>query len=165
MLAHYRKRCQTVRREREIGGKRPLRLVLHDVGKAIADQFPGNRVQATGIAPGARLSRSSDELPEGPSTKIAPYAAQLIKALETDARRPKRDRRSALKLFGELQAAGFTGDCCRVTGSTRPPRISPARGSPLWEAAAAAEQAENDPQWDRAAQFAPGVEFDQRIAW
>ncbi len=42
-----------------------------------------------------------------PNTKIAPYAAQLIKALETDARRPKRDRRSALKLFGELQAAGL----------------------------------------------------------
>ena len=50
-----------------------------------------------------------------PNTKIAPYAAQLIKALETDSRRPKRDRRSALKLFGELQAAGFSGDYCRVT--------------------------------------------------
>ena len=50
-----------------------------------------------------------------PNTKIAPYAAQLIKALESDAHRPKRDRRSALKLFGELQAAGFTGDYCRVT--------------------------------------------------
>ena len=47
--------------------------------------------------------------------KIAPYAAQLIKALETDARRPKRDRRTALKLFGELQTAGFTGTYCRVT--------------------------------------------------
>ena len=50
-----------------------------------------------------------------PNTKIAPYAAQLIKALETDARRPKRDRRSALKLFGELQVTGFTGNYCRVT--------------------------------------------------
>ena len=50
-----------------------------------------------------------------PKTKIAPYAAQLIEALETDAHRPKRDRRSALKLFGELQAGGFTGNYCRVT--------------------------------------------------
>ena len=50
-----------------------------------------------------------------PNTKIGPYAAQLIKALETDARRPKRDRRCARKLFGELQAAGFTGDYSRVT--------------------------------------------------
>ena len=52
---------------------------------------------------------------QNPNSKIAPYAARLIKALETDARRPKRDRRTALKLFGELQAAGFTGTYCRVT--------------------------------------------------
>ena len=48
--------------------------------------------------------------------------------------------------------------------STQPPRIAPARGPPLWEAAAA-KQAENDPQWDQAAQPRPEVEFDQRIAW
>ena len=47
--------------------------------------------------------------------KIAPHAAQLIKALETDAHRPKRDRRSALKLFDEIKVAGFTGDYSRVT--------------------------------------------------
>lgn len=52
-------------------------------------------------------------------TKIAPYAVQLIKALETDAHRPKRDRRSALKLFGEIKAAGFTGDYSRVTEFVR----------------------------------------------
>jgi len=52
-------------------------------------------------------------------TKIAPYAAQLLKALETDAHRPRRDRRSTLKLFGELQAAGFTGDYSRVTEFVR----------------------------------------------
>jgi transposase len=57
-------------------------------------------------------------------TKIAPYAAQLTKALETDARRPKRDRRTALKLFGELQAAGFTGDYSRVTAFVRHWRAS-----------------------------------------
>ena len=45
------------------------------------------------------------------------------------------------------------------------PRIAPARGPPLWEAAAAAEQAENDPQWDSSAQPTPEIEFDQRIAW
>ena len=52
-----------------------------------------------------------------------------------------------------------------VGKTTRPPRIAPARGPPPREAAAAVEQAENDPQWDPAAQFAPGTEFDQRIAW
>ncbi len=53
------------------------------------------------------------------NTKIAPFAAQLIKALEVDARRPKRDRRSALKLFRELRASGFAGDYCRVTEFVR----------------------------------------------
>jgi transposase len=52
-------------------------------------------------------------------TKIAPYAAQLVKALETDARRPKRDRRNALKLHAELQKAGFTGSYCRVSEFVR----------------------------------------------
>ena len=45
--------------------------------------------------------------------------------------------------------------------STQPPRIAPARGPPLWEAAAA----KNDPQWDSSAQSALEIEFDQRIAW
>jgi hypothetical protein len=49
--------------------------------------------------------------------------------------------------------------------SSQPPRIAPARGPPLWEAAAGAEQAGNDPQWDSSAQPAPEIEFDQRIAW
>ena len=49
--------------------------------------------------------------------------------------------------------------------STQPPRIAPARGPPLWDAALASEQAENDPQWDSSAQHTPEVEFDQRIAW
>jgi transposase len=51
--------------------------------------------------------------------KIAPFAAQLTKALEIDARRPKRDRRTALKLFGELQAAGFDGSYSRVSEFVR----------------------------------------------
>jgi transposase len=48
-------------------------------------------------------------------TKIAPYAARLVKMLELDARRPVRDRRTALKLFAELKALGFDGDYSRVT--------------------------------------------------
>ena len=48
-------------------------------------------------------------------TKIAPYAGQLVKMLETDARRPQRDRRTALKLFAQLQTQGFDGDYSRVT--------------------------------------------------
>jgi transposase len=48
-------------------------------------------------------------------SKIARFAEHLTKALEIDARRPKRDRRTALKLFGELKAAGFEGNYSRVT--------------------------------------------------
>jgi hypothetical protein len=49
--------------------------------------------------------------------------------------------------------------------SAQPPRIAPARGPPLWEAAMASGQAGNDPQWDMSAQPVPEFEFDQRIAW
>jgi transposase len=52
-------------------------------------------------------------------TKIAAYAERLTKALEIDARRPKRDRRTVLKLFGELKAAGFDGGYSRVTAFVR----------------------------------------------
>ena len=49
--------------------------------------------------------------------------------------------------------------------SAQPPRITPARGPPLWEAAMASERAGNDSQWDSAAQPEPVFEFDQRVAW
>ena len=52
-------------------------------------------------------------------TKISSFAALLTKALEMDSRRPKRDRRSALKLHAELKAAGFRGDYSRVTEFVR----------------------------------------------
>ena len=48
-------------------------------------------------------------------SKIAPYAERLLKMLEIDARRPKRERRTALKLYAELQGLGFDGDYSRVT--------------------------------------------------
>jgi hypothetical protein len=48
--------------------------------------------------------------------------------------------------------------------STQPPRIAPARGPPLWEAAMASEYVK-DPEWDVSAQPAPEFEFDQSIAW
>jgi hypothetical protein len=49
--------------------------------------------------------------------------------------------------------------------STQPPRIAPARGTPLWEAAMASERAGNNPEWDMSAQPVPEFEFDQSIAW
>lgn len=52
-------------------------------------------------------------------SKIAPYAERLLKMLEIDTKRPKRERRTALKLYAELKALGFDGDYSRVTGFIR----------------------------------------------
>ena len=62
---------------------------------------------AEGTEPGYR--RRAGEI------KITPYIDQLTKMLEIDARRPKRERRTALKLFAELKSLGFDGDYSRVT--------------------------------------------------
>jgi len=50
---------------------------------------------------------------------------------------------------------------------TEPPRITPARGPPLWDEcdAQAAEGVEPAPGWDEAAQPAPDFEVDQRVSW
>ena len=48
-------------------------------------------------------------------TILFPYHAQLERWLDVDSRRPKRDRRTALALFAELQQLGYTGGYTRVT--------------------------------------------------
>jgi transposase len=50
----------------------------------------------------------------GPS-KLDPYAAELRQALDTDARRPRRDRRTLLVLFRQIKAQGYTGSYSRMT--------------------------------------------------
>jgi transposase len=47
--------------------------------------------------------------------KIGPYEAPLREALATDARRSRRERRTARKLFAQLKAQGFSGSYARVT--------------------------------------------------
>ena len=71
---------------------------------------------------------------------------------------------SQMRIIAFINDAGtVTKILDQIGESTQPPRIAPARGPPLWEAAA--EQVENDPRWGSAAQNAPESEFDQRIAW
>ena len=60
---------------------------------------------------------------ESSPSKIGPYKDWLIRALQLDLRRPKRDRRTALHLFHELQKAGFTGSYSRVSTFIREWRI------------------------------------------
>jgi transposase len=50
---------------------------------------------------------------------IERYEAWLRQALETDSRRPRRERRTALKLHAQLKAEGFTGSYSRVTAFVR----------------------------------------------
>ena len=47
--------------------------------------------------------------------KVGPYEATLRGALATDARRPRRERRTARKLYAQIRAEGFAGSYARVT--------------------------------------------------
>ncbi len=49
------------------------------------------------------------------TSKITPYESRLQLAIQTDSHRPKRDRRTALMLFKEIQKEGFTGSYSGVT--------------------------------------------------
>jgi transposase len=52
-------------------------------------------------------------------TKLAPFHEQLVQALQADARRPKRERRTALALFEQVKAAGYDGGYSRLTDFVR----------------------------------------------
>jgi transposase len=52
-------------------------------------------------------------------SRLAPFEAQLHAALTADAQRPRRDRRSVLRLYQELRDAGFTGGYSTVTEYVR----------------------------------------------
>ena len=53
------------------------------------------------------------------ATVLKPYEERLLQWLEADARRAKRDRRTALALFGQLQILGFSGSYSRVSENVR----------------------------------------------
>ena len=73
---------------------------------------------------------------------------------------------SQMRIIAFINDASTVGKILDHIGeSPQPPRIAPARGPPLWEAATAAEQAGNDPQWDMSAHPGPEVEYDQSVAW
>ncbi len=51
--------------------------------------------------------------------KLGVFTADLVSALQTDAHRPKRDRRTALALHAEIKANGYTGGYTAVTDFVR----------------------------------------------
>jgi len=54
-----------------------------------------------------------------------------------------------------------------IGAETEPPRITPARGPPLWGGADAqvGDGVDVAPDWDEAAQVAPDIDVDQRVSW
>ena len=73
---------------------------------------------------------------------------------------------SPMRIIAFIVDAGTVRKILDHLGETaQPPRIAPARGPPLWEAAMARERAGNDHGWDMSAQPVPEFEFDQRIVW
>ena len=52
------------------------------------------------------------------------YAAWLEQAIKTDAHRPRKERRTARRLYEQLQEQGFTGHYCRVTEYLRARRAA-----------------------------------------
>ena len=51
--------------------------------------------------------------------KLDGHIEWLRRAVETDARRPRKERRTALFLYTQLQSQGFTGSYSRVTEAIR----------------------------------------------
>jgi transposase len=51
--------------------------------------------------------------------KLTPFEAQLIQALQADAHRPKRERRTALALKAQLAQQGYSGGYTRVADFVR----------------------------------------------
>ena len=56
---------------------------------------------------------------KAPETLLSAYEDRLLQWLETDTRRIKRERRTALALFAQLQGLGFTGSYSRVSAFVR----------------------------------------------
>ena len=63
------------------------------------------------------------------STQLTPYAEELRQALSTDVHRPRRERRTARRLFEELKASGYAGCYSRVTDFVRAWRAGEGQGS------------------------------------
>jgi transposase len=57
------------------------------------------------------------------SVKLTPFAAAIEQALEADAHRPKKDRRTAKALHKEIGAAGYDGGYSRLTDFIREWRV------------------------------------------
>lgn len=53
------------------------------------------------------------------ATKLTPFHETIVTALKADARRPKRERRTALALFEQIKSQGYDGGYSRLTDFIR----------------------------------------------
>ena len=53
------------------------------------------------------------------STKLDQYVDEVRQALETDAHRPRRDRRTLLRLFAQIKTKGYDGGYSQLTERIR----------------------------------------------
>jgi transposase len=61
------------------------------------------------------------------ATKLTPFHETIEQALKADARRPKRERRTALALFAQIKSQGYDGCYSRLTDFIRQWRASHAQ--------------------------------------
>jgi transposase len=61
--------------------------------------------------------------------KLTPFHMSLVQALKADAMRPKKERRTGLALYRQIQAAGYAGGYSRVTDFVRDWRAGAGNGT------------------------------------
>ena len=88
-------------------------LARNTVRKCLREPLQGEAKYRRGLRPG----------------KLSAFHEALKQALSADAHRPKRERRTALALYGEMKAAGYAGGYTRVTDFIRAWRDEKGRGA------------------------------------
>jgi transposase len=91
------------------------RLALHEIARRTG--LSRNTIKKW--LKGAEASKTPKYARRDTPGKLTAFAAQLTQALEADAHRPKRDRRTARALFAQIKDAGYAGGYTRVTDFVR----------------------------------------------
>ena len=82
--------------------------------------------RATGLSRKTVAKWLAQPAPESPKyrrrpqpTKLEPFQDAIVRALTADARRPKRERRTALAILKEVRSQGYAGGYSRLTDFVR----------------------------------------------
>ena len=72
-----------------------------------------------------------------------------------------------MRIIAFITHSADIGHILEHIGAQTTPRVTPARGPPLWDDgdAQAGEAVEPVPDWDEAAQTVPDFGVDQRVSW